>query len=418
MIQVFLQIILFYAIFWLLYKLLFQRDTLFYANRIYLLLTSLLAGIIPFIHIRLSDHQAVSNPLVYLSEVWITNDVLKYPEVSTSYLPVIIWIYAIGVLVAAVIFVVKLSKLVHYIRTAPKHYKDGIGYITLPDSTQVFSFLNYIFLGDRIPQSQLNFLIIHEKIHVQQKHSWDLLWFEFLRILLWFNPLVYIYQKQIALLHEYIADEKTKNTLQPKHYYNELLNAVFQVENIAFINQFYNQSLIKKRIIMMTKKQSNPWKLVKYVALIPVIALLLLSCADNNEITTQPVISQDSRTSDETVVFSTIDKAPIYPGCEDLANFEEQKQCFSKNIQQFVAQNFNIDLAQNLDLKSGKKRIFTMFIIDNSGNITDIRARAPHKALEEEAIRVIKLLPKMTPGVKDGEYVNTKYSLPITFLVK
>ena len=77
-----------------------------------------------------------------------------------------------------------------------------------------------------------------------------------------------------------------------------------------------------------------------------------------------------------------------------------------------------MELANELGLTPGKQRINVMFKIDKTGNITDIQARAPHKRLEAEAIRVVSLLPQMTPGKQRGRAVPVKYSLPITFLVQ
>ena len=123
---------------------------------------------------------------------------------------------------------------------------------------------------------------------------------------------------------------------------------------------------------------------------------------------------EDTETIAE-VPFSVIEKVPVYPGC-DGENYQ-LKKCMSDNISKHVAKNFNIKLAKTLGLKAGKKRISVQFKIDKNGNVTDIRARAPHPKLKEEAIRVIKLLPKMQPGKQDGKAVNVRYNLPIIFTV-
>jgi protein TonB len=118
----------------------------------------------------------------------------------------------------------------------------------------------------------------------------------------------------------------------------------------------------------------------------------------------------------EDVPFSIIEDVPVYPGC--TGSKAELKDCLSKNVQKFVSNKFNVDLAQDLGLTPGKKRIFVMFKIDKNGNITSIQARAPHKRLEAEAIRVVGLLPQMKPGKQRGRPVGVKYSLPISFIVQ
>ena len=87
-------------------------------------------------------------------------------------------------------------------------------------------------------------------------------------------------------------------------------------------------------------------------------------------------------------------------------------------IAKFISRKFNTDLAQSLGLSTGKQKIFTVFKIDKKGNIVDIKARAPHKRLQEEAIRVINLLPKMEPGMQRKKPVVVKYALPITFSIE
>ncbi|GAA3646357.1 energy transducer TonB [Flavivirga jejuensis] len=116
------------------------------------------------------------------------------------------------------------------------------------------------------------------------------------------------------------------------------------------------------------------------------------------------------------VPFSVIENVPVFPGCEK-GNNTKKRDCMSKKISQFVSRKFNTELASDLGL-SGRQRINVIFKIDKTGNITGIRARAPHPGLEKEAARVIGLLPKMKPGKQRGKPVNVPYSLPIIFQVQ
>src|SRR5690606_14843292 len=143
--------------------------------------------------------------------------------------------------------------------------------IYLKNSTSAFSFFNFIFLGDAISTSKRSAILAHEKVHVSQKHSLDLLVFELLRILFWFNPLIYIYQKRIAEVHEFIADSKAVKQHSKKVYYENLLSQVFDTQSISFINPFFKQSLIKKRIIMLSKSKSNRVNVLKYTLVLPLV---------------------------------------------------------------------------------------------------------------------------------------------------
>ena len=117
------------------------------------------------------------------------------------------------------------------------------------------------------------------------------------------------------------------------------------------------------------------------------------------------------------VPFSVIENVPVFPGCEKKKGNNARKACMSEKISRFVNKKFNTDLASELGL-SGRQRINVIFKIDKSGNITNIRARAPHPGLEKEAKRVIGLLPKMQPGKQRGKSVTVPYSLPILFQVQ
>ncbi|MDT0675058.1 energy transducer TonB [Autumnicola musiva] len=117
------------------------------------------------------------------------------------------------------------------------------------------------------------------------------------------------------------------------------------------------------------------------------------------------------------VPFSVIEDVPIFPGCEGLANNDERKKCMSEKITQFVNRNFDKDLGGELGL-SGINRVIVQFKIDKTGNITEVRSRAPHPRLEQEAARVINKLPGMQPGKQRGKAVGVMYSLPIVFQIQ
>ncbi len=119
----------------------------------------------------------------------------------------------------------------------------------------------------------------------------------------------------------------------------------------------------------------------------------------------------------EDVAFVVIEDVPIYPGC--TGNKQELRDCFSEKISQFVMKNFDPAIATDLGLQPGSiQRIFVMFKIDRNGKVTNIQARAPHKKLQEEAVKIIGSLPVMTPGKQRGRPVTVSYGLPIVFKIE
>ena len=119
---------------------------------------------------------------------------------------------------------------------------------------------------------------------------------------------------------------------------------------------------------------------------------------------------------DEDVPFAIIEDVPVYPGCKGTK--AQKKACLNKSLQKHVARKFNGDLAGDLGLSPGKKKIYIQFKITKTGTIEVVAARAPHPRLEKEARRVVMLLPKMTPGKQRGRPVNVTYMLPISFNVE
>ena len=116
------------------------------------------------------------------------------------------------------------------------------------------------------------------------------------------------------------------------------------------------------------------------------------------------------------VPFAVIENVPVFPGCEKGTN-EQKKACMNEKINKFIARKFNTDLAGDLGL-SGVQKISVYFKIDKTGKIVDVRSRAPHPKLEEEARRVVGMLQQMEPGKQRGKAVRVPYYLPIKFQVQ
>ena len=112
------------------------------------------------------------------------------------------------------------------------------------------------------------------------------------------------------------------------------------------------------------------------------------------------------------VPFATVEKVPLYPGCEKVPKSEKRK-CFQEQIQKHIARNFRYPEEAQYDGIQG--RVFVQFTIGKNGSIIGIKTRGPHPLLEDEARRIISLLPRVSPGESGGEKVNVPFSIPIIF---
>ena len=464
-----IEVIVFQAIFLGIYLIFLRKETFFQWNRIYLLSTVLLAFVLPFIEIPLLQSQ------VFLpAQLQVLNPVIigaapagaSVTEATQNFSGAFWWmaLYLAGIVCTLAILLRKYQEVNRYFRF---RRKDDQRIITIPNSDAAFTFLNTIFLGENMDAETRRHILAHEKVHVSQRHGLDLLFFELLRILFWFNPIIYGYQHCISELHEYIADAQAVRQTEPISYYNQLLNTAFGSQKISFINTFFNQSFIKKRIIMLQKnsKTTAKWK---YLLLIPVLAGMLtyVGCStdkssdDNQPQTLEQQIADLQATIDAKgeltenekkgivdlathslnkaisseanisikvddysdneevtdVPFAVIEEVPTYPGCEDLADNEAKKSCMSLKLTDFVSKNFSTDLGKKLGI-TGINKVYVQFKIDRNGDVQFMRSRGPHPALEKEAERVVNLLPHMAPGKQNGQPVGVLYALPIVFQV-
>ena len=290
MLQYILECIAFQLVFLIIYDFFLKRETFFQWNRAYLIGTYVLSLVLPWVKIEALKTSVPEQYYVYPSYLWGMNDVVISGTAKSAQF-YISWqeglLYS-GMLVALLFFAHKIWQLYRLRRKGEIHYFNDFTQIVIANSNIAFSFFKSIFLGDKILQNEHDTIIKHELVHIKQKHTWDLLFFELMRIVGWFNPLVYVYQNRVSELHEFIADSKVAKT-DKKEQYQILLSQVFQTQKISFINQFFKSSLIKKRIVMLQKSKSKKvWKW-KYLALVPMLGAMLFytSCENDNSARTK-----------------------------------------------------------------------------------------------------------------------------------
>jgi len=489
MIQYILESIAFQLLFLIVYDLFLKKETFFQWNRVYLIGTYVLSLVLPWVKIEALKTKVSETTFSYPEFLWNRNDLEVSGLSGTNDL--VSWFTIVliaGMAIAAFIFVFKLYQLKKLKDKGTIQHLNDFTQIVIRNSEIAFSFFKSVFLGDKVLDKDYESIVAHELVHIRQGHSYDLVFFELLRIINWFNPLVYVYQNRISELHEFIADAQVSKT-HKKEQYQLLLSQVFQTENISFINPFFKSSLIKKRIVMLQKSKSKRVFQLKYVVLVPLILGMLFYTSCESEVKTDEVESSSLKMSavnefllevgdldnlseeekkeqtnffnevdtykkvglftikdtkgkeiqiktnaegiesvnvvkgDNTlskeqidydnatdVPFSAVDEVPIFPGCENAADY---RACFQDKMIAHITANFKYPTEAQEKGIQGKVNL--MFIIDETGNIAGLRMRGPDKTLEDEAERIISLLPKMTPGKQGGKAVRVPFSIPISF---
>jgi len=150
------------------------------------------------------------------------------------------------------------------------------------------------------------------------------------------------------------------------------------------------------------------------------LALFLFTLVSFSQEATTSVKPIDDVNEEEVkaVAFAIIEKVPVYAGCDENMGNQALKECMSSQISSLISTNFNLKLANSLNLPAGKARILVTFKIDKEGNTIDIKAKAPHVELEKEAIRIIQLIPKFKrPGMLRDKPVIVNYGLPISLVI-
>ncbi len=296
-------------ILWLFYKLLLERESFFAVNRMYLLVGLLMVFLLPFIALpELVNHQGVvsdwleQTPLQEPQESFVssaesdpenvrsTNYVMSQENNPTNVPPTTgksigFWLFAIyvfGVIVLAAHLLFQLATVFFQVqRTVDKVDDVNCTIVNVEDDYGPRSFFNYILLNPGKYNSETYEQILeHEKIHVKLMHSIDLLIAEIAIIILWFNPIVWLFKKDIEKNIEYQTDALLLKSpaVETEKYQLNLIEIAVERKPLTIVSN-YNQSLIKKRIVMMNKRKSNTHSYWKYAFIAPtlVVTLLLLN---------------------------------------------------------------------------------------------------------------------------------------------
>ncbi|TYB79519.1 M56 family metallopeptidase [Bizionia myxarmorum] len=264
------------VLFYVSYKWFLQGETFFNSNRWFLFSGLIIGLFLPLLVIPVYMEVAPQNftPII-ISDGSFTEQ--QIPE-GISLTEVLFSIYGAGVLFFFGKFTINMLSLFTLIkRTSPKR-SNGIHYVTTEAALAPFSFFNWIVYNpDSFKHEELQLILNHERVHVKQWHSLDVIFSQLFCIIFWFNPIIWFYKKELQQNLEFIADHEAQSETDCKQSYQRLLlKASIPTHQLVMTNNFYN-SLIKKRIIMLHKSKSNILNSWKYALVIPALALFLMS---------------------------------------------------------------------------------------------------------------------------------------------
>lgn len=316
---------------YLLFSLTFKKEGLLRFNRYYLLFSLIASFLLPFLTLNINltsilPPQTYSNghttPSNHSLEVMPYQKEIEYaftaqstteqpiaPKVltdspnleSTNHFELLTWsflgIYCLGVMVLLLSFLYQFWQTLHLIRQNERKIFAKAKLIQHGLEIMPFSIFNYIIINkNHYDDKELEYVLLHEMEHINQKHSFDILLIEILKIVFWVNPLIWIYEKEIKQNHEYLADRGVlEQGIQTYEYQLILLSSSLGVPKFNIVNNF-NKSYIKKRISMMTSTSSNKLSMWKLLLIIPVIIAILFACSKpsgNKTATNEPVVAEE-----------------------------------------------------------------------------------------------------------------------------
>ncbi len=272
------------ALFFLFYKLLLERQHMNVFKRYYLLGALLVSLGIPLLTFTIYLEPAAQLAPVLLESANGTIEPVP-TDLDTLNLPLILWsIYGVGVALFSFRFVKNLLQLRRRIKHNPKQKVNRITQVLHTEPLVPHTFFNYVFLNrgkfetHQIPRE----VMMHEEIHARQKHSLDILCIEFVQLLLWFNPFIYLLKRAIKLNHEFLADsEVVQKGIEPAVYQKTILSFSSNTYQPVLANAI-NYSSIKKRFTVMKTKTSKRAIWIRSFLTLPLLALLLSSFSQKN----------------------------------------------------------------------------------------------------------------------------------------
>jgi len=274
------------------YHLVLEREKMHQFNRFYLLGSIIISLVIPFVTFEIINIIAVVENIEPISlntipttlNENITQESVIHLQETINYTPYVLWgLYGLITFILIARFVINCSKLISKSKSNPIVKYKNAKLVLVDEKTIPHTFLNFIYINfeDYNNRNIEDELYTHELVHVNQKHTLDILLIEVLKVIFWFNPLFIFYKKAIQLNHEFLADEEIVKTYNNVPFYQNLLLQKSSNVQTIYLASNLNYLVTKKRLIMMTKSTSKPIAGLKKIAIIPIlIGLIYFFCVE------------------------------------------------------------------------------------------------------------------------------------------
>ena len=409
------------AVFYLFYRLLLSRETFHRFNRIALLGILILSCAIPFVEVTMKEPMEVSQQLLTWEELLLMANLNRTATIETAPESVITWreallmVYLLGIVFFFLRNVWSLTRMLRLIKGSTLvRQENGITLITHQKKIAPFSWMKFVVISEKDLKENGEEILTHEYAHIRKRHSIDLLIADICIFFQWFNPASWLLKQELQNIHEFEADESViAQGIDAKKYQLLLIKKAVGTRLYSMANSF-NHSSLKKRITMMLKKKSNPWARLKYLYVLPLAVIAVAAFArpeissELDEISAVKVIAPAVHDSIQPNVqpavaapSSALDQMPEFPGGMEALN------TYLRN---------NIRYPQEAQKAGIQGRVIIQFIVSKDGSITDAEVvESVDPQLDAEGLRLIKNMPRWKPGMRKGQAIRVKQTLPIRF---
>lgn len=415
------------------FALLLSRETFHRFNRIALLSVLIAALVLPAV--KLSFHKpAFLSPIAPIEYVMQPED--KAVEAKTKAAGTLqtatfkeagnptfsitikqaVWmLYLIGVLVSIGIFCIQLFRFWQDIKGGVRTKDEWGNTIVIHGGNFApYSFFHYIIINAADYEQLREPILTHEQAHIRMGHSWDLMLLQLVTVLQWFNPFVYLLGRNLKAVHEYEADCAVLNFGIDAKQYQLLLVTKAVGNRLQTIGNNLSHHSLKKRIKMMYQKKSNRWMMLKALFIIPVACFALYTFANPKADSPIPQVKKTAVTQQKKTVAAQAKKVTsddkIYDIVDVNAGFPGGDEACIKWLED------NLKYPQDAIGKRLQGRVIVELVINKDGSFAEVRAlRGPAKELCDEAVRVVKEMPKWNPAKIKGEVVRSRFNLPVIF---
>ena len=449
------------ALLYLPYTLMLRQESFFRMNRITLLTILMLALVLPMVDIP--SLATPEQPVVYemqhrimlmTQEAEMTTKSLAATTRTISWLGILAIVYIIGVILALLIRLWQLFKIDKIIRGGCL-WTDKSGKATIYchiDDVAPFSWMRSIVISEKDYKPYGREILLHEKAHILNLHSMDILFLTLVEAVQWWNPIAYLLGRSLRDVHEYQADDYVLHQGISLHNYQELLvKKALANTSYAFANNF-NHSLIKKRIYMMNHPKSNPWLRSKVLYILPVMLVVLTAFATpklNEKV--EKIVERVEKATEMPQPSPQPDQQPESVPTSDVTDMQSAESeeepvikettadsLSSEDYVNDVYRNEYINLTQPPEFPGGMsalrtfvqlhvaralendasmagKRAYVQFRIKQDGTIDDIGLVRGDIEAFHEAIKIVEQMPQWTPARRYGRVADAHFVLPVDF---